>query len=104
MPSPWCGSPRSWAPSETPDLVPLCHPIGLDRPSTSTSSRRPEVHGSRLRATVEARTGVEMEAMTGAAVGAVALYDMVKGLDRGAAIGPVRLLAKSGGKSGEWHR
>jgi cyclic pyranopterin phosphate synthase len=42
--------------------------------------------------------------MTGAAVGAVALYDMVKGLDRGAEIGPVRLLEKSGGRSGEWRR
>jgi cyclic pyranopterin phosphate synthase len=45
-----------------------------------------------------------MEAMTGAALGAIALYDMVKGLDRGAEIGPVRLLRKSGGRSGEWRR
>ena len=49
-----------------------------------------------------APTGVEMEAMTGAALGAITLYDMVKGMDRGAVIGPVRLLAKSGGRSGEW--
>jgi cyclic pyranopterin phosphate synthase len=45
-----------------------------------------------------------MEAMTGAAVGAVALYDMIKGVDRGAEISAVRLLAKSGGRSGEWRR
>ena len=51
-----------------------------------------------------AKTGVEMEAMTGAAVGALALYDMIKGLDRSAEIGPLRLLAKSGGRSGDWCR
>ncbi|MEA2058533.1 MAG: cyclic pyranopterin monophosphate synthase MoaC, partial [Actinomycetota bacterium] len=45
-----------------------------------------------------------MEAMTGAAIGAIAFYDMIKGLDRGAEIGPVRLIAKSGGKSGDWRR
>jgi cyclic pyranopterin phosphate synthase len=45
-----------------------------------------------------------MEAMTGAAVGAVALYDMIKGVDRGSQIGAVRLLEKSGGRSGEWRR
>jgi cyclic pyranopterin phosphate synthase len=50
------------------------------------------------------RTGVEMEAITGAAVGAVTLYDMIKGLDRRAEIGPIRLLAKRGGASGEWTR
>ena len=47
---------------------------------------------------------VEMEAITGAAIGAVTLYDMIKGLDRGAEIGPIRLLAKRGGASGEWTR
>ena len=46
----------------------------------------------------------KMEAMTAASIGAVAIYDMVKGLDRAAAIGPVRLLSKSGGKSGDWER
>ncbi len=51
-----------------------------------------------------AQTGVEMEAMTAAAVGAVTLYDMIKGLDRGAELGPIRLLSKTGGKSGAWHR
>ncbi len=57
-----------------------------------------------VRVRTTGRTGVEMEAMTGAALGAIALYDMVKGLDRGAEIGPVRLLRKSGGRSGEWRR
>ena len=91
------------AAKRTSDLVPLCHPIGLDVVSVTID---PVAGGARIvvRCEVSARTGVEMEAMTGAAVGAVALYDMVKGLDRGAEIGPVRLLEKSGGRSGEWRR
>jgi cyclic pyranopterin phosphate synthase len=62
--------------------------------------------GARITVTVKSvgRTGVEMEAMTGVAVGAVALYDMVKSIDRTAVIGPIRLLSKSGGKSGDWSR
>ena len=51
-----------------------------------------------------AGTGVEMEAMTAAAVAALTVYDMVKGVDRSAAMRDLRLLEKSGGKSGEWHR
>lgn len=87
----------------TPELVPLCHPISLDAVTVDVEAIDA---GARIvvTATVAARTGVEMEAMTGAAIGAVALYDMIKGLDRGAEIGPLRLLSKSGGKSGEWHR
>jgi cyclic pyranopterin phosphate synthase len=91
------------AAKRTSDLMPLCHPIGLDVVDVTVD---PVAGGARIvvRCEVAARTGVEMEAMTGAAVGAVALYDMVKGLDRGAEIGPVRLLEKSGGRSGEWRR
>jgi cyclic pyranopterin monophosphate synthase len=87
----------------TADLVPLCHPLALSAVEADVvetpSGARVEV---RVRTT--GRTGVEMEAMTGAALGAIALYDMVKGMDRGAEIGPVRLLHKSGGRSGEWSR
>ena len=88
---------------KTPDLVPLCHPLllnGIDVEIDETGA------GARIEVTVRTsgRTGVEMEAMTGAAVGAVALYDMIKGVDRGAEIGSIRLLAKSGGRSGEWRR
>ena len=87
----------------TSDLVPLCHPIpisGIDVEITRVDD------GAKVEVTVRttAPTGVEMEAMTGAALGAMTLYDMVKGIDRGAVIGPVRLLAKSGGRSGEWTR
>lgn len=88
---------------QTSGLIPLCHPIGLD--SVDVSIAAVDV-GARIEVVceVEARTGVEMEAMTGASVGALALYDMIKGLDRGAVVGPIRLLAKSGGRSGDWTR
>ncbi len=91
------------AAKRTADLIPLCHPIGLDAVDVLLE---PTPHGARIEVVVrvEAKTGVEMEAMTGASVGAVALYDMIKGLDRGAVIGPVQLLSKAGGKSGEWAR
>ncbi|MCJ7726520.1 MAG: cyclic pyranopterin monophosphate synthase MoaC [Acidimicrobiia bacterium] len=87
----------------TSDLVPLCHPIPLTGVDVDISET-PD--GARIEVTVRttAPTGVEMEAMTGAALGAITIYDMVKGIDRGAQIGPVRLLAKSGGKSGVWTR
>ena len=87
----------------TADLVPLCHPLPLDAVEVEVAAVE---GGARItvRAETEARTGVEMEAMTGAAVGALTLYDMIKGMDRGAEIGPVRLLSKSGGRSGEWRR
>jgi cyclic pyranopterin phosphate synthase len=88
---------------QTPGLVPLCHPIGLDAISADVEATD---EGARVVVTVEvtAKTGVEMEAITGAAVGAIALYDMIKAVDRGAVIGPVQLLSKSGGKSGDWER
>lgn len=87
----------------TPDLVPLCHPVAL---TSVEADVEPAEHGARVVVTARTTgpTGVEMEAMTGAALGAVTLYDMIKGLDRGAEIGPVRLLSKSGGRSGVWER
>ncbi len=87
----------------TPDLVPLCHPLPVDAIDVEVDAVD---EGVRIRVSVgvRARTGVEMEAMTGAAVGAVALYDMIKGVDRGAQISSVRLLHKSGGRSGTWNR
>lgn len=87
----------------TPLLIPLCHPLALDR--VEVLIERTD-HGARIEVLcgVDARTGVEMEAMTGAAVGALTLYDMIKGIDRGASVASVRLLSKSGGRSGEWTR
>ena len=91
------------AAKRTPDLIPLCHPLPIDR---VTVGIEPVESGARIEVLVgvEARTGVEMEAMTGAAVGALALYDMVKGIDRSASVESVRLLSKLGGKSGDWRR
>lgn len=88
---------------QTPTLIPLCHPIGLDAVSVDVEA---SPSGARIVVTceVEARTGVEMEAMAGASVGALALYDMIKGLDRSAHVSSVRLLSKSGGRSGDWKR
>ena len=87
----------------TPDLVPLAHPIEVT--GTEVTIERTDT-GARVEVTVRTtgRTGVEMEALTGAVAGALALYDMVKSLERGAEVGPVRLLRKSGGRSGEWER
>jgi cyclic pyranopterin phosphate synthase len=87
----------------TADLIPLCHPIPL---VSVTADVTAVDGGARVVVTAKSvgRTGVEMEAITGAAVGAITLYDMVKSVDRSAEIGPVRLLHKAGGKSGEWSR
>lgn len=87
----------------TPDLIPLCHPILL---SGVTVDIERSVEGARItaRVTTSGQTGVEMEAMTAVSVAALALYDMVKGLERAVEIGPIRLIHKSGGRSGEWNR
>lgn len=87
----------------TADLIPLCHPLPLSAVEVDIEQID---SGVRLTVTVRTtdRTGVEMEALTGVSVGALTIYDMVKGLERGAEIGPVRLLRKSGGASGTWER
>ena len=87
----------------TSSLIPLCHPLPIESVSVNIEPT-PDGAVISVTATVTAKTGVEMEAMTGAAVGAVALYDMIKGVDRGSQIGAVKLLEKSGGRSGEWRR
>jgi len=85
------------------DLIPLCHPLGLDHVEVvlATGKTRWTI---RVSCATTGRTGVEMEAMTGATVGALAFYDMIKGVERGAAIEGVRLRAKSGGRSGTYRR
>lgn len=86
---------------KTPDLIPLCHPISVSEVAIEVER---VAAAARIRTTVRTadRTGVEMEAMTAAAVAALTLYDMVKGVERGARIESVRLLHKAGGRSGEW--
>lgn len=91
------------AAKHTPDLIPLCHPL----PITSVDVDFEFVEdGVRVvaRVKVTGQTGVEMEALTAAAVAALTLIDMTKGVERGVSIGSVRLLQKSGGRSGTWIR
>ena len=88
------------AAKKTPDLIPLCHAIALTRVEVELTI---EPEAVLVRATAEARdrTGVEMEAMVAASVAALTVYDMLKGVDRGMSF-DVRLLEKSGGRSGLW--
>ena len=88
------------AAKRTPELIPLCHPIPLTDVEVEVT---PLGDGLEITATVRtvARTGVEMEALVAVAVAALTVYDMVKAVDRGARIGDIRLVRKSGGKSGE---
>jgi cyclic pyranopterin phosphate synthase len=89
----------------TSELIPLCHPLPLtDLQVTITPDRAASALRIRAEAATTAQTGVEMEAMTAVSVAALTVYDMVKGVERGVTIGGVRLIAKSGGKSGDWVR
>jgi cyclic pyranopterin monophosphate synthase len=87
----------------TAELIPLCHPLPLTDLLVEITPERAG-SGLRIRATAAttASTGVEMEALTAASVAALTAYDMIKSADRSAVISEVRLLEKSGGKSGEW--
>lgn len=91
------------AAKRTPELIPLCHPFPLDVVDVVATLKVARV---RLVATVkcQGRTGVEMEALTAASVAALCVCDMVKSLEKGITIGPIRLLEKQGGKSGHWRR
>lgn len=89
----------------TSDLIPLCHPLPLtDLQVAITPDRAAGLLRIRAEAATTGQTGVEMEAMTAASVAALTVYDMVKGVERGVEVTGVRLLSKSGGKSGEWTR
>jgi len=88
---------------KTPDLIPLCHPIGLHAVVVDVTVHD---HGVQITATTRTadRTGVEMEALTAVTVGALALIDMVKAIDPAAVISDVKVEEKLGGKTGSWHR
>ncbi len=88
----------------TPDLIPLTHPIGLDSLTVDLTPDRtlPGIH-IEATATTTGKTGVEMEALTAVSVAALTVYDMLKSLEKGIVISNVRLVYKSGGKSGEYH-
>lgn len=93
------------AAKRTADLIPLCHPLPLSHVAVELV---PDPAGSRVRiegrVRVEARTGVEMEALTAVAVAGLTLYDMCKAIDRDMAIGAIRLVEKRGGRSGVYRR
>lgn len=89
------------AAKRTGELIPLCHPLGLEAVNIEFV-----FEDSAIRATATAsltgKTGVEMEAMTGVSVALLTIYDMAKAIDKGMVIEAVRLIAKTGGKSGDW--
>ncbi len=91
------------AAKKTSDLIPLCHPLPLTHVDVSITIVR---GGVRLESTAstKAETGVEMEALAAAAIAALTLYDMCKAVEKGISIEKVRLLEKTGGKSGHWVR
>ena len=89
------------AAKRTSDLIPMCHPLLLDIVEVEARlvGRRVRIES---RVTAEGKTGVEMEALTAASVAALTVYDMCKSADKGIVVGPIRLLEKSGGRSGHW--
>ena len=90
------------AAKKTPDLIPLCHPLSLSHVSVDIS-----LIENGLEITAECRldgkTGVEMEALTAVSVAALTVYDMCKSVDKAMVIGPIKLVHKSGGKSGDYN-
>ena len=90
------------AAKQTGTLIPLCHPLSLDSVSVDCTV---EDDGVRVTASASltGKTGVEMEAMVACNIALLTIYDMAKALDKGMVIEQVRLLAKTGGKSGDWH-
>jgi cyclic pyranopterin phosphate synthase len=93
------------AAKRTHELIPLCHPLALNAVEIEVHEE-PGLPGLRIvaEARLRGRTGVEMEALVAASVAALTVYDMCKAVDRGMAVTHVRLLEKSGGRSGEWRR
>jgi cyclic pyranopterin monophosphate synthase len=93
------------AAKRTSELIPLCHPLALSFVGVEGEI---DTGTGEITLIAEARTtgptGVEMEALTAASVAALTVYDMIKGIERGAEIGQIALLEKSGGRSGEWRR
>ncbi|MHA6720266.1 cyclic pyranopterin monophosphate synthase MoaC [Sphingomonas sp. RS6] len=89
------------AAKRTAELIPLCHPLPLTRVSIDLDLDEGGITATATAAT-EGKTGVEMEALTAVSVALLTLYDMAKALDKGMVLGDIRLLTKTGGKSGDW--
>lgn len=89
------------AAKRTGELIPLCHPLGLETVSIDFAFEDGAIRAT-ASAALTGKTGVEMEAMTAVCVALLTIYDMAKAIDKAMVIGEVRLIAKSGGKSGDW--
>ena len=92
------------AAKRTAELYPLCHPLALEHLEIEIEPQGKDALEVRCRARCEGKTGVEMEALTGAAIAALAIYDMTKALDKAIRIEFLELLEKTGGKSGPWRQ
>ena len=90
------------AAKRTGELIPLCHPLGLEAVDIAFAYEAGAIRATAT-ASLTGKTGVEMEAMTAVCVALLTIYDMAKAIDKGMVIEAVRLIAKSGGKSGDWH-
>lgn len=90
------------AAKRTASLIPLCHPLALDSVTVNCTIEEDAVRVDAT-ASLTGKTGVEMEAMVACNIALLTIYDMAKALDKGMVIGEVRLLSKTGGKSGDWH-
>jgi cyclic pyranopterin phosphate synthase len=84
------------------ELIPLCHPLGLDAVNIEFAYEADAIRATAT-ASLTGKTGVEMEAMTAASIALLTIYDMAKAIDKGMVIEAVRLIAKTGGKSGDWN-
>ena len=89
------------AAKRTGELIPLCHPLGLEAVTIDFAYEESAIRATAT-ASLTGKTGVEMEAMTAASIALLTIYDMGKAIDKGMVIEGVRLIAKSGGKSGDW--
>ena len=89
------------AAKKTAELIPMCHPLALDAVTLEFAFEKEGIRATAT-ASLTGRTGVEMEAMTATSVALLTIYDMAKALDKAMVVDGVRLLAKSGGKSGDW--
>jgi cyclic pyranopterin phosphate synthase len=90
------------AAKRTGDLIPMCHPLALDTVSVDFTFEDGAIAVT-ARAALTGKTGVEMEALTAASIALLTIYDMAKALEKGMVIEQVRLIEKTGGKSGDWH-
>lgn len=89
------------AAKKTAELIPLCHPLALDAVTLDFAFIEGGIEAT-ANVSLTGRTGVEMEALTAVSIALLTIYDMAKALDKGMTIGPIRLIEKTGGKSGDW--